>query len=240
MSQPGSIFHQARPQPPSHHLYAHRDVHGFEAFSAHMAAEMGDSPGLQNLFTSLYDGETTLDSGDETETERERDAYTNVRRQRRRSSFFADKHNQRQPQTASRTLGPATASTSSDLTPDQLHTASLGLHRSFSLASFQHFLLGSVYESLPSSMVAAPRTPTSLNISTPPASPFQAPTTISPGSELRRRTGAMLDSVTHSEQSLDGSLHSPGDLESHSTRDGTRDYSPAVSYWRRILRSLIF
>lgn len=198
--------------------------HGLSAFSAHLAGELGDGPGTRGLFTSLYDEEQSIDSGDETETESHVQNY--ARRSRRRSSLFADNDKQRYtlyrepPQEQQDELRAS-------LTAEQLHTASLGLHRSFSLAGIQHFLIDSVYNSLSSSMLGTPRSQSgSLSPSHIQANSFMS---------ARRRT--------HSAPSVERS-HSSGDLYAQANQSEQqaeiREFKVAVSYWRRVLRSFNF
>lgn len=192
-----------------------------------MANELGDAPGIHGLFTSLYSEEESVNSGDETETERDI-RHDHARRSRRRSSLFADGlHFQQRYTQESRTSGHEN-SLSASLTAEQLHTASLGLHRSFSLAGLQHFLIDSVYNSLSSSMLGTPRSPSSnLSASLNQSSSFMS---------ARKRT--------HSAPSVERS-HSSSDIYSQANsvdeeQPETLEYKEAVSYWRRVLRSFAF
>lgn len=174
----------------------------------------------------MYSDEQSLGSGDETETERE--AYhPTTRRARRRSSLFADDRPSRQDFVQGLHSPSQQDSLAASLTPEQLHTASLGLHRSFSLAGLQHFLIDSVYNSLSSSMLGTPRSPSS-NLS---ASHLASSSIVS----ARKRT--------HSAPSVERS-HSSSDLYGQASnveeQAEIQEYREAVSYWRRVLRSFAF
>lgn len=215
---------QARPLDQYRHCrLSDRSLHGLSAFSAHLAAGLGDSPGMHGLFTSLYDSEQSVDSGDETETERQ-----SPRRSRRRPSLFADgMHSSRKHAHAQASPITSARDNMGALTPEELHTASLGLHRSFSLAGLQHFLIDSVYSSLSSSMLGTPRSPSS----TLPPSLHQS----TPFMSARKRT--------HSAPSVERS-HSSSDLYGQTSHAEEQpeilEYKEAVSYWRRVLRSFAF
>jgi len=198
-----------------------------------MASELGDSPAVHSMFTALYDDDQAIDSGDETETEPMTPTHQQhrTRRHRRRSSLFAD---------GSLTQSHLHASTT--LTPDQLHTASLGLHRSFTFASFQHFLIDSVYNSLSSSMLgsSAPRSslPPNLSASASQQQQQQAPLSSSSNtfvSNRKRTTSAPSVERSHSSSDLYGHTGAAEEQQSDPL-----EYKEAMSYWRRVFKSLAF
>lgn len=180
------------------------------------------------MFTALYDDDQALDSGDETETEL--NVYYHhqrSRRSRRRSSFFADDLPRQRPLHTSSSVGEST------MTPDQLHTASLGLHRSFTFASFQHFLIDSVYNSISTSMLGTPRS-TSSNLSS--SQQHQSSISSSLASMPPRKRNNSAPSMERS--------HSSNDLYAQSNsaeqQPDSLEYKEAVSYWRRVFRSFAF
>lgn len=193
-----------------------------------MASELGDSPGTHGIFTALYGDDQAVDSGDETETESSVLHYhQRSRRSRRRSSFFSDDLPGQRPLHTSPSVGE------SSLTPDQLHTASLGLHRSFTFASFQHFLIDSVYNSISTSMLGTPRS-TSSNLSN--SQRHQSSISSSSASMPSRKRHSSAPSMERS--------HSSNDLYTQSSsaeqQPDSLEYKEAVSYWRRVFRSFVF
>lgn len=213
---------QARPSPYHPSKYSD-DIHALSAFSAHMASVLGDSPGIHGLFASAYDEDQSIDSGNETETEAAPQSRQHrYRRSRRRSSLFADDASHSVASSSSK--GPE-----SSLTADQLHTASLGLHRSFTFASFQHFLIDSVYNSLSSSLLAG--TPRSPSMSSS-AHPQQTLSSSSSFMSVRKRTTSA-PTIERSQSSSD--LYTQADEQQE-----ILEYKEAVSYWRRVLRSFAF
>lgn len=172
--------------------------HGFDAFSAHIASELGDSAYHRRLFQGFGQDIEASDSGEETETE--------------------TPHHQRQPSRQRQ------ASADTITAEDDPHTAALGLHRSISMASIQHFLIESLYGSLPSGLLASERTDTIASLD---LSATSKRTRSRPGS----RGGLSPSDRSHSSSEL---FEQGRDSMYESTSS-----QASSSYWRRLLRSLI-
>lgn len=227
MTQPGSILDQPLPTyAPARRRQS--EPHGMYALSAHIASELGETDGVRHLL-GAYSEEHAFDSGNETETEQS--GYSVSQRQ------YRGRHQHRQePVPASSAHHDDQADTSDD---DCAHTASLGLHRSMTLASLQHFLLESVYGSLPSSILG----------SSDPSLASQRDAGSEHGSlgMGRRRTLSHPAGARHTRKvSFSSSSaqversHSSSDLIEEGRRPGSgqEGYTQTLSYWRRFLRSL--
>lgn len=207
--------------------------HGFEAFSAHVASELGDSAYHRRLFTGLLE-EDGLESSSGEETETEYQHHQADQRRRFGPRIF----------TRGRQLSEETVQQDDrDLAEADAHTAALGLHsRSISLASIQHFLLESLNGSLSSSLLnsesaasssAAARVDTlapldlyAHNHAQPRLSRSGSKAGLSPSDRSHSSSELFVSSIG---TGFEGSYHTHAD----------RDRQVQSSYWRRLLRSLV-
>lgn len=261
---------------------------------------MGQSAGVEYLFTHAMDEDQIeathhyypeSDDGEETETE---SAYAGrpsatIRRTRRiscnssssRNVDIAMKQRNSHDTSAARQRSPTktrSRRTSSDdlVVGADAHTASLGLHRSFSLASVHHFLVDSVY-SATSALVGSATSMSSSSTGrvataagggevaswTPSSSAFAGSGSRSNNDEEhgswltdRHNTNAyphvhrshsasdlpstFLSAVSPSLASGDFDFPDATAAAAGATGEQQEEYARAISYWRRILRSLSF
>ena len=204
---------------------------GLEAFSAHLASELGESPATRYLFTrGLGDGADVTMHGNEEDSGN--DSETTLRRSPRARG--------------SRRASFCTRSLQGDVTPlvaradaEDPHTISLGLHRSFSIASLHHFLIDSVYGH------AKDRDTASGSAS---GAHFNADLR---EWEARHRTrshpgGAAGPSLERSHSSSElaergrpSASSAPSEAASAMQPRSGDGYFQTVSYWRRVLQSLV-
>ena len=225
----------SQPLPPRHRRATQRrpSAHsgGLEAFSNHMASELGESPATRYLFTrSLGEGADTKMQQDEEDSANE--SETTLRRS-------PHAHRNRRVSVCRRSLqGGGTCLAARGYAEDP-HTISLGLHRSFSIASLHHFLVDSVY----GHTTDRDTTPGSAS-----GAHFNADLR---EWEARHRTrshpgGAASVSLERSHSSSELAERGRPSASSASSEAATAilprggdGYFQTVSYWRRVLQSLV-
>lgn len=221
----------SQPLPPRHRRAAKRrptsESGGLEAFSAHMASELGESMATRYLFTGgLGEGsdvemhEDEEGSGNESETTLRRSPRT---------------HSSRRESLSTRSLHDGSASLAARGDAEDPHTISLGLHRSFSIASLHHFLIDSVYgHAKDRDAASGPHFNADLREwearhrtrSVPGGTATLPPERSHSSSELAELARPSASSA--SSEAATAVLPRSGD-----------GYSQTVSYWRRVFQSLV-